>query len=455
MTALTKSAINLTALRRRREKETQRQLRYLTGAITLEETINPHLIRRTMIIISAAVMVFLTWSSFAHISEVSRAYGEIVPASSTRVVQHLDGGQVEAINVTEHQLIRKGDVLFVIDGMGAGEDLAEIKAHQTSLALELERLHAFVEQRAPDFSAIDATPQAKAREMDTYASMLAAREDERSVMRQQLAQKQQSAHAAQARLSAFSKNMKVAEQQYAMLNTLKQKQLVTTPRYLDSLRQLNETEGNMSTAANEKKEAQAAIGEYSERLAMIDARYRNDSYEQLHRAEGEYAQTSERLLKLQQRADRREVRSPVDGYVKGLKVTTLGSVVQPGETLAEIVPSVDRLVADVRIRPQDVGQVNVGEKARVKISAFDFSRFGALEGKIETMSATTFTDEQGQKYYRGRISLPNPYVGDKAANRRLIPGMTVEADIITGEKTVLGYLVKPVQVAMSNALSER
>lgn len=449
------SSSPLRLLRDRRLAESQRQLRYLTGAIALEETVNPHLIRRTMLVVAGAVLLFVVWASVASISEVSRAYGEIVPSSSTRVVQHLDGGQVRMIAVTEHQLVREGDLLFVVDGLGAGEDLDELKAHQAALGLEIERLRAFVEARQPDFAAIAAPPEAKTRELDAFASMLAAREDERSVLRQQLQQKQQNAHAAEARLGTLGKNMKVAEQEYAMLQTLKDKQLITTPRYLDSMRRLNETQGNLATASNERTEAFSGIREYENRLAMLDARYRNDTYEQLHRAESDLAQTNERLGKLQQRADRREVRAPVSGYVQGLKVTTLGSVIQPGQTLAEIVPAGDTLVAEVRIRPQDVGQVRIGEKARVKISAYDFARFGALEGTLALISATTFTDEQGQKYYRGRILLDTPYVGANPEEHRLLPGMTAEADIITGEKTVLGYLLKPVQVAMSNALSEK
>ncbi len=278
---------------------------------------------------------------------------------------------------------------------------------------------------------------------------------ERSVLREQLAQKQQGARAADARAAALGKNIAVAQQEFAMLDGLKQKQLITTSRYLDSQRRLNETQGSLSSASSEKQEAQAAIGEFQQRLTMLDARGRSDAYDQLHAAEAEFAQSSERLTKLQERADRREVRAPVTGYVKGLKVTTLGSVVQPGETLAEIVPADDKLLAEVRIRPQDIGQVTLGEKARVKISAYDFARFGAMEGELSMISATTFTDETGQKYYKGRVSLANPYVGNDPQAHRLMPGMTVEADIITGQKTVLGYLLKPVQVAMSNALTEK
>lgn len=437
------------------QAESQRQLRYLTGAIALEETQSPHLIRRTMLIVSGAVMAFIAWSALSEISEVSRAFGEIVPASSTRVVQHLDGGQVKEILAAEHQRVQEGDLLFVMDGIGAGQDLGELQARQNALALQLERLHAFLDQRAPDFSAVAADDTAKAREMDAYQSMLAAREDERSVLRQQLAQKQQSAHAASARLGTLSKNANVMKQEFSMVGSLKEKGLVTTPRYLDSLRRLNDTQGNLSTASDEKREAEAAIAEFENRLAMLDARSRNSVYELLHAAESEFAQNTQRLGKLQQRAERAEVRAPVTGYVKGLRVTTVGSVVQPGETLAEIVPEGDTLVAEVRIRPQDVGQIAQGKKARVKVSAYDFARFGALEGELTKISATTFTDETGGRYYRGRIAFANAYLGADSAQNRLMPGMTVEADIVTGQKTVLGYLLKPVQVAMSNAMTEK
>ena len=436
----------------RRHAESQRQLRYLTGAIALEETVNPHLIRRTMLIVSAAVMGFIVWASLAHISEVSRAYGEVVPASSARVVQHLDGGMVKEIDVAERQLVKQGDVMFVIDGTGAGEDVGELTARQSALALQIERLHAQIENRQPDFAAIRADDTAKARERAAYDSVIASRSNERDVLRQQMAQKQQSAQAAGARAEALGKNIGVAQSQYDMLAGLKDKQLITTPRYLESLRQLNETQGNLSSAVNEQREAQAGIGEYAQRLAMLDSRNRSDDYTQLATAENESAQNREHLAKLQERADRREVRAPVTGYVKGLKVTTIGSVIQPGEVLAEIVPANDTLVGAVHIRPQDVGLIRIGQPVRLKISAYDFSRFGAIDGRLSTISASTFTDEHGEKYYEGRVAMDQPTMGSGQA---LLPGMTLEADIVTGKKTVLGYLMKPVQVAMSGALSER
>ena len=441
-----------TTKRSKRQADSQRQLRYLTGAIALEETVNPHLIRHTMLIVSAAVMGFIVWASLAHISEVSRAYGEIVPASSARVVQHLDGGMVKEIDVVEHQLVQEGDLMFVVDGTGASEDVGELQTRQSALALQIERLHAQIDGRQPDFTAIAASDTDRDRERATYDSVIASRANERAVLRDQLAQKEQSAQAAGARANALSKNMGVAQSQYSMLSGLKDKQLITTPRYLESLRQLNETQGNLSSAVNEQHEAQAGISEYGSRLSMLDTRNRNDDYTQLSTAENEYAQNGQHLAKLQERAARREVRSPATGYVKGLKVTTLGSVVQPGEVLAEIVPANDQLIGDVHIRPQDIGLLKIGQPVRLKVSAYDFSRFGAINGRLTTVSASTFTDEHGEKYYRGRIEMDQPAMG---TGHPLMPGMTIEADIVTGKKTVIGYLMKPVQVAMSNALSER
>lgn len=161
------------------------------------------------------------------------------------------------------------------------------------------------------------------------------------------------------------------------------------------------------------------------------------------------------LNKLKERVTRLEIRSPISGVVKGITVQSPGTVVKPGQTLFEIVPTGDTLIADIRIAPKDIGNVYPGQPVRIKVSSYDFSRYGALDGTLDLISATTFSDDKGEKYFAGSVSLASSYIAAGGKRLELMPGMTVEADIVTGEKAVLGYLLKPVRVAMEGALTEK
>lgn len=456
MTALTLPSAERAPMRLwRRQGDRQLQLRYLSSAITLEETINPYLVRSAMLTVSFVVMAFILWSVFAHVSEVSRAYGAIEPKSLMRVVQHMDGGIVKDILVSERQLVKAGDVLLRLDGTGASQDAGELLARQSALALQIERLHAVLERRKPNFASINAADVMKRQATAAYASMMAAHDDELDVMRQQVLQKKDSVRVLNSRIAALQKNLQLSRSESGSLSALKAQGLVTQSRLSESERRLNETQGDLGSLASQRDLAQATIAEYQKRLSMLDSKQTNQLYDDLYAAETEYAQNAQRSEKLGQRAGRLEVRAPVTGVVKGLHVNTIGSVVKPGETLLELMPADDTLVAVVRIRPQDMGQVNEGQKVRVKISSYDFARFGALGGTLSQVSATTFNDDSGNAYYRGEVSLDTDHIGDDPKAHRIMPGMTLEADIVTGEKSVMGYMLKPVQVALAGALTEK
>ncbi len=179
-----------------------------------------------------------------------------------------------------------------------------------------------------------------------------------------------------------------------------------------------------------------------------------DSKRALVQAQSQLKQQNETIYRLQGRVKRLEIQAPVTGLVKGIKVNTIGGVVKPGEALMEILPVEKHLVVEARISPQDIGHVSVGQPVKVKVSAYDFGRFGAVDGTLKFITASTFSYENGEKFYRCRVELAQNFVGDDPA-RKILPGMTVQAGIITGEKTILQYLLKPIQRALSGGLSER
>lgn len=172
------------------------------------------------------------------------------------------------------------------------------------------------------------------------------------------------------------------------------------------------------------------------------------------RSQSDLAEQNEVVRRMQERVRRLVIHAPVTGFIKGMKVNTIGAVVKPGEPLMEIVPTNNKLVVEAHLSPSDVGNVAPGQPVKVKVSAFDYGRFGAVEGILEFVTATTFAEDNGTKYYRARIVLNQDHVGTHT-EMKIVPGMTVQAGIITGKKTVMAYLLKPVQRALKDALSER
>lgn len=431
------------------------QLRYLPQSVKMEEAVNPHIVRLTMTLISVAILTFILWSSFTEINEMARAEGEVVPQGFVQVVQHLDGGLVREILTREGDLVEEGQVLVRIDDGGARQDLAEAQSLQNSLEMQSERLHAFVEDRKPDFSAFGEGKEFVEKQQRIFSSMINARKKERHVIEDQIIQKREVLNTLKARQETLKKNIIIAEELMTMSEKFKVKGSVSQKDYLETKRGLNDLQGDMAAAQADIAGAQSILAEYGNRLSSLEAKHQDEVYMQLDGIESEFKQNYEVISKLKSRAARLDIRAPVTGVVKGLKLNTIGGVVEPGITLMEIIPVDKSLVVEARILPSDIGHIKVGQNVRIKVRTFDFSRYGALDGQLDFITATTFLDDQNNPYYRGRIVLSQNFVGGLAGKNTILPGMTVEVDIVTGKKTILAYLLKPIHLSLRSALSER
>ena len=205
----------------------------------------------------------------------------------------------------------------------------------------------------------------------------------------------------------------------------------------------------------EKARARETIAEANLRLNELEKSQREEAITELGRLGGEIAQASETLRKLRDRVARLEIVAPARGYIKGLQFSTIGGVIAPAQVVMELVPADDVLIAETRISTEDIGHVHLGQPVTVKVSAFDFIRYGGIKGELVSISASTFVDEDGQPYCKGKVALNADSVGEGASAQKIIPGMTVQADIQTGERTLLQYLLKPVYVSLDQAFSER
>ncbi|HRQ59925.1 MAG TPA: HlyD family type I secretion periplasmic adaptor subunit [Alphaproteobacteria bacterium] len=307
----------------------------------------------------------------------------------------------------------------------------------------------------PDFSKFGAkNTDSESDQLAFFEGMKSARDKERQIIIEQIAQKEQSIGTLSSDLETARKNHRIVQTMYGRRQQLNRKGYASDMDLFENESRLNELAGEIKRLSGQIEVSQSEIGEFKERLESLSAGQRDQALERLDAIVTEKTQNKEMLQKLMEREKRFDVRSPAKGLVKGLAVNTVGGVVAPGQTLMEIVPLDEELEVQVNIAPKDIGHMKVGQDVQLQFSSFDFSRYGSLPGTLNQISASTFQGENGERYYRGRVTLSKNHVGHDERNT-VMPGMTVMADIITGRKTILEYLLKPIHVSMKSAFRER
>jgi len=436
-------------------KTSDSQIRHLSQAVQLEEAVNPAILRTTMATIGITILAFTVWSGFTNINEVARTPGEVVPNGYQQVVQHLEGGIVDEINVAEGDLVKKDQVLLSLDGSGTVEDLERARSKQLSLEMQEERLRAYIEKREPDFSRFTKSDAQSIKDQTSFfQSMESMNAEDKKIVLEQIEQKRRTRSALHNELKTARDNLAISSKLFENRKGLHAKGYLSETKYLESQQSLNSIKGEIAVLQSRLAVTEAEIKEFNNRLSSLSFTQNDKVNERLDAIIAERLQHEEIIQKLAEKAQRLDVRAPVDGIVKGLSVNTIGAVVKPGETLMEIVPMTGDMVVQVKIQPQHIGHLKIGQPVKVKLSSYDFARYGLLNGNLEHISATTFSGEQGERYYQGRINLENNYVGKDKKNI-IVPGMTVMAEIITGEKTILQYLLKPIHNSFKTAFSER
>ena len=323
------------------------------------------------------------------------------------------------------------------------------------LDLQEERLRAFIEGRKPSLEGLSVNrPDLATDSQAFFTSMTEAAEKERTVINDQIRQKKQSIAILAAELNPSRSNFDILSSLLQKRRDLNRQGILSDVKLLETQQRYNEIAGKIDSLRNQIAMSNSTIKEYENRLASLSISQIDAAHKQLESTVAERMQNNELIEKIKSRIARMEVRAPVDGIVKGITVNTIGGVVQPGQALMEIVPSDTPLVVNLKIPPRYVGHIREGQPVQVKFSSYDFARYGAVPGTLAAISATTFSGEQGERFYEGKVMLGENNVGGDPKNR-ILPGMTVMADIVTGEKTILQYLLKPIRTAAATAFTER
>lgn len=443
-----------------------------TGALLLN---TPTHARLLLWVVATFFVIAIIWASWAQIDQVTAGIGKVVPSSQIQVVQNLEGGLVKSILVREGQSVTKGQQLLLIDDTRFRSDFREREQQISNLSASVMQLAASIhsieinEKATGDewedsvlihfsklvfpYSMIEAQPALVKRHQDEYKNDLEGLRNQISAMTQQVKQKQQDLIEAQARVKNLQQSYEFAREEMEITKPLAEEGVVPQLEFLKLQRQVNDNKRELTSAKLKIPLLQAAIQESKLNRINTALKFRSEQQDLLNQAEDSLSAMSESSVGLEDRVNRTVVVSPVTGTIKTLNVNTVGGVIQPGMDIVEIVPTEDTLLVEAKIAPKDIAFLRPGLDAIVKFSAYDFVRYGGLSGKLEHISADTSEDEEGNSYYLVRIRT-NETSFDEDNTLPIIPGMTTSVDIITGKRTVIDYLLKPILNAQHTALRE-
>ena len=421
-------------------------------AMLRQEPLRARVLLRT---IGIVVVLFLLWAALAQLDEVTRGEGKVIPSKQLQVLQSIDGGLVSEILVKEGDVVNPNQLLIKIDETRFVSSVKENQAQYLGLVAKAARLRAISEGKpfVPPPDVLKADPSIVQQERQFFE----ARNDELnaaiSIARQQLAQRHQELNEAQAKKAQAAQGYDLTSKELSVTRPLISSGAVSEVELLRLERDVSRYRGEREMAAAQILRIQAAINEAQRKIEEVELTFRNEASKELSETMAKLNSLAEGSVALSDRVKQSSIRSPVKGTVKRLLVNTVGGVVQPGKDMIEIVPLEDALLLEAKVQPRDIAFLRPGQPVMVKFTAYDFSIYGGLDGTLEHIGADSVMDEKGNAFYTVRVRTSKPGFGD--ANLPIIPGMVAEVDILTGKKSVLAYLIKPVLRAKSVALTER
>ncbi|MDX1722915.1 MAG: HlyD family type I secretion periplasmic adaptor subunit [Pseudomonas sp.] len=417
----------------------------------------PRVIRLTIWGLIAFFAFCLLWAHFAVVDEVTRGDGKAIPSSRLQKIQNLEGGIVSELFVREGQIVNIGDPLLRLDDTRFASNVGETEADRLALLLRVERLSAEIQDR--ELLVAEEVREKVPRQAENEEQLFNSRRqqllDEVAGLEEQLTQRRQELREFASKQSQFRSSLELLRQEIRMSEPLVAEGAISPVEVLRLKRAEVESRGQLQATTLAMPRAEAAIKEVERKIDETRSRFRSDALTQLNEARTDLSKIQSTGKALEDRVNRTLVTSPVRGIVKLLLVNTIGGVIQPGSDLVEIVPLDDTLLVETRIRPQDIAFLHPGQEAIVKFTAYDYTIYGGLKAKLEQIGADTVTDDDGNSFYVIKLRTNKSHLGSEEHPLLIIPGMVASVDIITGKKSVLSYLLKPIIRARAEALRER
>lgn len=453
----------------KRNQRSYEQLHQISTATLLEESSHLRLVMQGIIVMGMVIIALVVWAAFSYVKEVAVTYGEVIPKGKIQVIQHLEGGIVSNVYVNNGDEVKRGQVLVKMDPKAVQAELSQLRGRDIALILDSERLKAFTNGKFADLNAwAEAVIKSKYNTVknDGEVNHLIEAEkvhldsqyktymDQKNILEATLQKKKEQKKELDTQMAVLDRHISLITEEFNMYHKLKQQNYVSHRDYLVVVRELNKAKGERVRLDSQYEQTKEDIKEAEYKLKELDSTSREKALKELGTTNDKILELRHKIEKTEDQLDRLVVKSPVNGIVKGVTVFP-GNVIKPGGQLLEVVPMSDNMLVESRVNPRDIGHIKVGDGVKVKVLTYDFARYGAITGKLIKISASTYKDEEGNPYYQATVSLDQQYIGSNGGRKYLKPGMTVQADIVTGEKTILQYLLKPIHRARDAAFSER
>lgn len=409
-------------------------------------------------VIAGLFFVTLLWAATAKLDRVTRGEGRVVPSNQLQEVQYLEGGIVREILVAAGDRVKAGQILVRLDPTQFNAEFLKGREGYHALAARVRRLEAEVAGAPfvvpPEIAR--AAPEIAADERALYEARQAERAAALEVEESKLAQREQALEDARVAEKYAREALKLAAEEAQMMDALVEKGIEPQMELLRARQREATARSELKRAEIAVERAALEVGEARNELVRIKSGFSAAAADELAKAKAELAELSGGLPALEDRVTRTEVRAPIDGIVNRVLVSTVGGVVQPGQTIVEIVPSEDTLLVEARIKPADIGFLRIGQEARVRLTAYDSSRYGALKGRIEHISPDAIADEENrERYYLIKVRTDSNVMTTRDGELKILPGMAAEVDVLNGKRTVLAYLLKPLAEVGDKALREQ
>lgn len=429
---------------------------YLAQSIKLEEVMPSRILSAAILVSIFLFISLLVWGSQTRVSEVAIAEGEVVPSGLIINVQHLEGGIVQHLHVRNGDHVKQGDTVITLSPSSSQSELQQMLTRKISLQLQGERLQALVENREPDFSRLQGDyPDLAVKQKTIYLAQVNGLESELAVIESQINQRKSELTRQRNQVTALRKELSIYKEQVSIRESLANKGTVSRTELLSARSRLAEAESALRRAVDGIAVAQTGLEESRQRKLELFSKHNKEIEIEAGSLASELAEVEGTLIRLRDRFQRRQIKAPITGIVKGLTISSNNAVVAPGEVIMQLVPIDDELIVEAKILPQDIGHVHIDQSADLKFASYDSSRFGSLPGKVKQISASTYLDQQQNPYYRAEVVLDRNYLGNNPDQLKVLPGMTVTAEIRTGDKTILDYLIRPVSRGLDSAFRER
>lgn len=420
-----------------------------------DETVGPHIVYG---LCAFTMVAFLVWAMVSTLDIVSIATGEVIPSSSVKRIQHLEGGIVSQILVKEGEHVALDQPMVVLAPTSSLADVSELRIRLTSLRLDVQRYEALLANvTEPTFDA-DLVREYPVLVQQAQKAFVVARQrhlDEIDRQNQTVIQKTRAIEEIKTRIRNRQRSLTLLKEQIAISDSLLAENLTNRYKHLDLLKDLNQLEGGIEEDKITLSVADATLAEAAAAQKSIRSTFDNDNRKALDDLRLTLQELSQRMGKFKDSFERTTIRSPVEGLVKTIYVNTIGGVVKPGEPVVDIVPEGDRLVVEAKLQINDIGYVAAGQPATVRLASADANRFDGLVGKVVSVSPDALLTPDGMPFYKVRIETEESYFQNKKLRYNLFPGVRVVANIHTGSRTVIEYLFDPYLARLTDAMRER